>query len=437
MNTQISSQTLALLKQRADAKHISLDDYLVFLMDLEGIVEKDGDIFERMTDAFFGLDNSWRFIYMNSEAESLLGRSRDSLMYKNIWDEFPEAIDTAFYREYHFAVEHQQPVVFVEWYEPLELWFEVHAYPSEKGLSVYFRDVTLRKKLELALQNSLFELDMRVKERTIALEKTNELLQNEIIARKKAEEDLHHALNAERELGQLRSYIVSMVSHEFRTPLATIRAATDLLKNYHHRLTDMHRIHHLEKIQGQVTHLTTLLETTLLIAKSQSNRLSLYFEYIDFQEFIQRLVQDIQYFAGEKPRLILQIEGDYSRYHFDKQLTTILLSNLITNAIKYSPKGGDIGVYVICEQNWIRIRIQDSGIGIPPDDLTKLFDEFYRARNVGAISGTGLGLTLAKNIVDLYGGKITLDSVLNVGTIVSLELPVCSSDDDGATINDI
>nr|MCU0480866.1 HAMP domain-containing histidine kinase [Anaerolineae bacterium] len=349
---------------------------------------------------------------------------------KVVWDEFPYARQTAFYSQYYQAMATQKPAIFVEYYEPLETWFEVHAYPSHTGLSVYFRDTTLRKNLEVALQNALFELDLRVKDRTIALEITNDLLQKEINARKKVEEELQVALDAERQLGQLRTQFVSMVSHEFKTPLASIRTSSDLLKNYGRRMTDIQRLRHIEKIQGQVAHLNTLIETTLLFSKSQLKGLELHFELADFKDFLARVVQDMQAVAGEKHFIRLQLDGDYFNYHIDRQLTYIMLTNLITNAIKYSPTGGDVWVRAKCMENLIQIAIQDAGIGIPSADIPYLFDDFYRATNVGAIGGTGLGLKLVKNIVDLYHGTIEVDSILQVGTTFIVKLPACLGDVD-------
>jgi diguanylate cyclase (GGDEF)-like protein/PAS domain S-box-containing protein len=111
-------------------------------------------ILESITDAFFALDREWRFVYMNREAERVLFRRREHLLGKNVWEEFPEAVGLGFYREYHRAVNEGVTVEFEEHYPPLETWFEVKAYPSEAGLSVYFRDASRRKRMEEDLKKS-------------------------------------------------------------------------------------------------------------------------------------------------------------------------------------------------------------------------------------------------------------------------------------------
>lgn len=111
-------------------------------------------ILESITDAFFALDQQWRFTYVNSEAERVLQRPRDELLGQNVWEEFPEAVGSTFYTEYHRAVAEQITVEFEEYYPPLETWVEVKAYPSEAGLVVYFRDTNRRKRAEEELRKS-------------------------------------------------------------------------------------------------------------------------------------------------------------------------------------------------------------------------------------------------------------------------------------------
>jgi PAS domain S-box-containing protein len=117
------------------------------------------NILESITDAFFALDSEWRFTYVNSEAERVLQRPREELLGKNVWEEFPEAVGSTFYREYHKALREQTTVDFEEYYPPLETWIDVRAYPSEDGLSIYFRDVTERRQVAewLLFQAQLLE----------------------------------------------------------------------------------------------------------------------------------------------------------------------------------------------------------------------------------------------------------------------------------------
>lgn len=112
------------------------------------------DILESITDGFFALDNDWRFMYVNRKAAQLIGRGKEELLFRNMWEAVPETVGTKFDEEYHRAVEEKTPVAFEVFYPPLNKWFEVHAYPFKNGLSVYVSDITERKRIEEALRES-------------------------------------------------------------------------------------------------------------------------------------------------------------------------------------------------------------------------------------------------------------------------------------------
>jgi PAS domain S-box-containing protein len=126
--------------------------------DLEGARQQLAAIFESMTDAFFALDNDWRFTYINHQAEKVLFRLREELLGKSIWEKFAPSVDSVFYHEYHRAKTQGTPVEFEGYYRPLKTWFEVRAYPSAEGLGVYLHDITERKAAQEALRQQTEEL---------------------------------------------------------------------------------------------------------------------------------------------------------------------------------------------------------------------------------------------------------------------------------------
>jgi PAS domain S-box-containing protein len=244
---------------------------------------------------------------------------------------------------------------------------------------------------------------------------------------RQAEETLRQSLEKEKELGELKSRFVSIASHEFRTPLATIQAASDLLKHYNHKMTEQKRLERLDKIQAEVRNMTSLLEEVLIIGKVEAGRLELHPVPLDIREFCHGIIDDVYHSLSTKHRIEFSSEGDSFNAIVDTKLLRQIIDNLISNAIKYSPQGGEIRFNLACNPERISLKVSDRGIGIPKEDLDQIFDSFYRSRNVGNISGTGLGLTIAKASVELHGGKLSVESEVNVGTTFTVTIPQYSS----------
>ncbi|WP_445214801.1 PAS domain-containing sensor histidine kinase [Brasilonema sp. UFV-L1] len=250
----------------------------------------------------------------------------------------------------------------------------------------------------------------------------------DITERKQAEET-RLALEKEREINQLKSEFIIIASHEFRTPLTTILLSCDFLKNSSEQLSYEKKERYLNKIKSNVKYLNEILEDVLIVSTSEAGKLKFEPTPIDLSSFCLDLIEQLQMSAGEKYHLNFVEQCDYSsqRKEFlwlDEKLLRHILTNLLSNAIKYSPQGGTIQFQLICDQKSVIFRIQDEGIGIPEKDLPKLFTSFFRSCNTGNIPGTGLGLTIVKNAVELHGGQITVESQLDVGTIFTVILPL-------------
>lgn len=249
-----------------------------------------------------------------------------------------------------------------------------------------------------------------------------------VIALRKADElaklnvEMQIALDKEKELSELKSRFVSMASHEFRTPLATILSSAELIEHYSHKWSEEKKLTHLERIQTAVKHMTQLLNDVLLIGKAEAGKLEFKPTAIALTQFCNNLVEEIQLTASNHT-IAFCSQGEYTDTYMDEKLLRHILSNLLSNAIKYSPKASTVHFDLVCEQEKAVFCIQDQGIGIPVADQAQLFKSFHRASNVGTISGTGLGLAIVKKSVDLHGGNITVDSKVGVGTTFSVMLP--------------
>lgn len=235
--------------------------------------------------------------------------------------------------------------------------------------------------------------------------------------------DLKRALDRERELGELKSRFVSMTSHEFRTPLATILSATELIENYGERLPDDEKRELVALVKGAVKHMTHMLEQVLLIGKADAGRLDFNPAPMDIRAFCRKLVGELAQADGGEHRLTLSAGASSAKHALDEKLVRHILSNLLGNAMKYSPAGSEVTLKLDYADDRLRIEVRDQGIGIPAEDQARLFQSFHRGSNVANIPGTGLGLAIVKKAVRLHGGAIECTSELNRGATFIVSLP--------------
>ena len=248
----------------------------------------------------------------------------------------------------------------------------------------------------------------------------------DISDKKRAETEIINALEQERELNQLKSDLVSVVSHEFRTPLTTIRSSAELLERYCRDVMDEKKSKHFQRIRAAINQTIQLLDDVLLIGKAEAGKMEFKPVAIDLVEFCRNLVEELRSNFNSHHSLTFTCQGECSNACLDENLLRPILTNLLSNAVKYSPKGETVNFELACQDEVVTFRIQDQGMGIPPEDLSRLFESFYRASNVGSIQGTGLGLSIVKKSVDLHGGQLAVESALGIGTTFTVMLPLTS-----------
>jgi signal transduction histidine kinase len=251
-----------------------------------------------------------------------------------------------------------------------------------------------------------------------------QVILHDISERKRAEQELRNALERERELSQLKSNFISMVSHEYRNPLGIILSSTELLKRYHDRLTPAERMESILDIEVATRRMAGMIDNLLLMGKADAGKLARAPKLVDLVELAQVIV-DESLSAGEAGRTVrFEHRGIESFATTDEQLLRLILGNLLTNALKYSPADRAPSLTLSRVGRHAVFAIHDDGIGIPEEDRPGLFQAFRRARNVGVINGTGLGLYIVKHCVDLHEGTIELESAVGKGTTVTVTLPM-------------
>jgi signal transduction histidine kinase len=246
----------------------------------------------------------------------------------------------------------------------------------------------------------------------------------DITERKKAEAELLKSLAREKELGALKSNFVSMVSHEFRTPLGIIMSSSEILREYFDQLEPAERKEHLLSIQKNTRRMANLMEEVLLLSRVEAGKLNLEPQQIDLPVFCRRLADEVLSATNGRCPIELTVENIDADTFADERLLRHILTNLLTNAVKYSPEGSPVRFTMQRLGTRVRFEIADHGIGIPEQDQKWLFNAFQRGRNVGNVPGTGLGLVIVKRCVELHRGNIRIESADGRGTRVEVEVPV-------------
>jgi signal transduction histidine kinase len=249
----------------------------------------------------------------------------------------------------------------------------------------------------------------------------------DITARKNAERELRRALEKERELGILRTRFVSTISHEFRTPLTGVMMSAELIEAYSENMTKEQRTAEIQKIKSRVDELVSLLNDFLLQSSATTLRERFTPVPVSIDEICRKAAYEIQEtLVGKKQRLHLDIDNNIPQTLGDKRVLHYILNNLLSNASKYSDPGKSIYFKVKYNNNSdaIIISIKDEGIGIPVEEISNLFIPYYRASNVGEITGTGLGLSTVKEFIELHDGTITIESEPDKFTLCTISIPV-------------
>lgn len=246
----------------------------------------------------------------------------------------------------------------------------------------------------------------------------------DLTERKLAEAELQNALAKERELNQLKSDFVSLVSHEFRTPLEIIMSSVDNLDRYHERLPTEKRGQLLKTINKSVRRMAGMMEEVLVLGRVESGKMKFKPEQFDLPAFCRRVSDEIESATNKRCAIDLQIAAAAPLAYGDEDVLRHIFSNLLSNAVKYSQAGQTVIFTIMPDGDNAVFRVIDHGCGIPAADQARLFQAFHRGENVRQIPGTGLGLVIVQRCVQLHGGKIFCESAEGRGTTFTVSLPL-------------
>jgi signal transduction histidine kinase len=230
-----------------------------------------------------------------------------------------------------------------------------------------------------------------------------------------------------KEMNQFKSDFASILSHDFRSPLTTILLATGLLQNNDQKLSQEKKVAHFQLIRSAINDMARLLDEFLLLSQAEVGKLKCQLIPMELEEFCVKLFEEAKLSTNAKDLSLTFncYRGDRLRGAvWDESLLRHILSNLLNNAIKYSPANGQVQFDLAVAEKAVTFRFQDRGIGIPKADQAQLFQPFFRAQNTTNIPGTGLGLAIVKKCVDAHGGEIALHSEVGSGTTFTVTLPL-------------
>jgi PAS domain S-box-containing protein len=250
----------------------------------------------------------------------------------------------------------------------------------------------------------------------------------DISQRKQAEAELQRTLAREVQLSQLKSNFVSMVSHEFRTPLGIIQSSAELLRDFYEKMQPAERHEQLESITRNTRRMAGMMEEILIFSRLEAGKLDFRPTMLDLNKCCRRLIDEVLSATNRRCQIELAMNSVPPKVKADERLFAHIFTNLLSNAVKYSEPGAVVSFVIERDGPDAVATVRDRGIGIADDDQTHLFKAFHRGGNVGTRPGTGLGLLMVKRCVELHQGNVQLISKLGEGTTVTVRLPVFETD---------
>lgn len=284
-------------------------------------------------------------------------------------------------------------------------------------------DITEKIQKEIELKNYREHLEELVETRTQELDQLNADLIEQLQKEKELEKMLSEALSKEKELSELKTRFISTASHEFRTPLTTVLSSAELILRYGKKWNEDKLTEHVVRIKNSVEYLSGLMNDVLTLNRADSGKVILNLSEVNLRSLCENIIEESQLQMHEKQSITFEYNAGMDIYKLDSKQINTIIQNLISNAIKYSLPEGKISVKIVSVENQIEIIVSDNGIGIPENDMPRLFEPFHRSVNAIDIKGTGLGLSIVKKAVELHNGEIIVKSELGKGTEFTVSIP--------------
>jgi len=359
---------------------------------------------ESLNEIYVFRTESLHFLNVNHGARKNIGYEMDELMKMTPVDIKPEFDKNSFKKLL-------KPLM-----EGVQEKLEIETLHKRKDGSVYPVEVHLQLS-DLGNQKVCVAIILDISER----KSYTENLERTVAERT---EQLEKALTKEKELGELKTKFLSLVSHEFKTPLSSILTSTTLLGKYKETTQQDRREKHLDTIKNKVKYLNNIINDFLSVERLESGKVNYKISTFPLSKVINEVVYDSNMLLKEGQKINYPKNIDDINLEFDEKILELIISNLVHNSIKYSPENTQIDIRVSLDQEVLTIAIIDEGMGIPEADKKFIFDRYFRAGNVLNTQGTGIGLNIIERHLNNLGGNITFKSKENKGTTFTAQIPV-------------
>ncbi len=398
-------------------------------------------LFEAISEAVVVVDEFQKIKIVNSSCENIYGYDKGELLEEPLEILIPKKHKKKYISYFESFFNSKKKRQMGEDYDLYALNKNNSIFPVEMGLNpfeiqgkhyvmILIVDITVRKQKSLEIIRLNTKLENIVKERTRSLsntvgklEKMNQQLDEENKKRIEAENKAQITLKKERNLNELQTKFLSMVSHEFKTPLTGISVSTMLLQKYSLTNQQKKREKYISIINSKVHYLNGILNNFLSIEKLEKKEIRYDITTFFIKDVIDEVINGANLLIKEGQKIICISNFENVSISQDQRIIELTLSNLISNAIKYSLANTTIFIAVGQDKTNTTIRIIDKGFGIPEKDQKNIFKRYFRAENVLLIEGTGIGLNIIKTHLENLGGKLDFKSKHNVGTTFIVTIP--------------
>lgn len=414
-----------------------------FFIPMKVIEAEKSNIFrilsEAISEGIIIVNQQQEIVASNEAAERMFGYNKNELLGENLNILLPKEFHESHPRDVDRFIERNMPRKMGHGRDLHGRRKDNSVFPVEAGLNPFkledgsyvmalITDISVRKSQEDQIKSLNLELEQKVEERTFLLKQSIKELEEEVIKRKEAEHKITEALRKERELGELKTKFLSLVSHEFKTPLSGILTSATLIGKYTETDQQDKRDKHLKTIHSKVKYLNNILNDFLSIERLESGKTTFKFETFPLSKVINEVIYSANMLLKEGQQIIYPENIDDIFIHFDEKILELSLTNLLNNAIKYSPANTTIDIQVVPDGDHLTIKVIDQGIGIPKEEQKFVFNRYFRAENALLDQGTGIGLNIVKGYMESLGGSIGFESEENVGSTFAITFPVTNQE---------